>query len=124
MRFTLRPEAIERLDLSPDLKEREFEGPSLEVGILGGFTFGECQWACKQINVPGTDSMDQVGVQLLYYFLSIRRGDPQAIPAKRFRDLMNIDFEIVRHTPEGDPLEGCIQCGRAWEASLHQTPDE
>ena len=129
MQFTIKPEAIERLSLSPDLKERQFEGPSLAEGILGGFTYGECRWACKQLGVPGTDDLDRLGVQLMYYFLAVRRDDAQAVPAKRFPDLKVSDFEVIPHAPEGDspdsdPDEGCIQCGRAWGARVHQTPDE
>jgi hypothetical protein len=119
VRFAIRSTAIDRLDLSQDLKEREFEGPSLEDGLLGGFTAGEARWARKAVGIASTAEMDQLEVQLMYFFLAIRREDTTALPAKKFFDLANSDFEIVVHVPVGDPVEGCIQCGRAFEAKVH-----
>jgi hypothetical protein len=119
VRFAIRSAAIDRLDLSQDLKEREFDGPDLADGILGGFTAGEARWARKAVGITSTADMDQIEVQLMYYFLAIRREDPQALPAKRFFDLKPSDFEIAVHAPVGDPAEGCIDCGRAFEARVH-----
>ncbi len=129
MRFTMRPEAIERLGLSPELKGREFAGPAMEDGVLAGFTVGENRWGRKLVGAKTSQDMDPLDVRVMYYFLAVRRDlqasgdDVKLLPPDVFDRLSPGDFEVLPHLAAGDEDEGCIECGRSFRSPVHLAPE-
>lgn len=124
MRFTVSGEAIERLKLSPELKERVFEGPRVDRGQLAGFTTGELRWAKRELlRIDQIQELDLAEVRPLYFFLAIRRADPRVLPERLFADLADLDFEVVPHPYLGD-LAQCKECTEPVRSDVHDVPDE
>lgn len=124
MRFTMRPEAIERLGLSMELKDREFLGPSVEDGLLAGFTVGENKWARNQVKAKSSYDLDPMDARVFYHFLTVRRDDPTLLPVKAFTELSVGDFEVTPHAAVGVEDEGCSDCGKSFASVVHLTGDD
>lgn len=131
MRFKIRPEALERLDLPLDMKDVEFTGPGFEDGVLAGFTSGELYKIREVLDAKSSADIDPLDVRLCYYVLTVRRENPSWLPLKAlkdglFRKLADADFQVVAHGFVKDPeLErSCIVCGRGFKNPVHDLPEE
>ncbi len=123
MRFKVSDEAIGRLH-QPELKDREFDGPAVERGILLGFTNGERRWARKEVlRVEQSETISFEDEYLLYFFLAIRRSDPTLLPPKRWADIAGTDFEVIPHAYVGE-LAGCRACGEPVRSTVHDVPED
>lgn len=135
MRFSITLEGAERLaldaqrvcwtDTSGQRGRREFSGPSVREGLLGGFTRGELKWAKQKMGVVLTDQLDLVDCRLLYYVLSIRRADHKLLPIDRFDDLALDDFELIKHVVSFLDQDGdCGECTfRVGNRAVHLDPE-
>lgn len=124
MRFTVSGEAIERLKLSTELKERVFEGPRVDRGQIAGYTTGELRWAKRELlRIDQMQDVDHAEIRPLYFFLAIRRADPRALPERTFSDLADLDFVVVPHPYLGELAE-CKECGEPVRSEVHEVPED
>ena len=129
MRFVILPEAAERLrelghqidperacyvpgtDEHGERKRREFSGPSVTEGLLGGFPRGVLGWAKKALKVQRTEQLDLVESRLLYFVIAIRNVDHKLLPIEWFDDLTLTDFQLVKHVVTSLDQDGdCGEC--------------
>jgi hypothetical protein len=90
---------------------REFTGPSIREGLMGGWPRGIQSWAKKQLKVYKITDLDLVESRLLYYVLAIRGVDHQLLPIEWFDDLAITDFDMVQHVvPFLDRDGDCGEC--------------
>jgi hypothetical protein len=123
VRFTVSDEAIERLGL-PELKGKEFEGPRVDRGIIGGFTIGEIRWAKKSLlRIDLIQEVDAAEIRPLYFALAIRRTDPRLLPEKRFSELMDTDFVVAPHEYVGE-LRECGECLEPVRSPVHEVSED
>jgi hypothetical protein len=112
-----------------DRERREFAGPSVREGLLGGFTRGEVKWAKQQLKIMVTEQLDLMDCRLLYYVLSIRRAPGaqahKLLPIDWFDDLALDDFQLVRHHVEYLDQDGdCGECTMAvGNRAVHYQPE-
>lgn len=104
--------------------DREFEGPKVSRGLLGGFTVGEIRWAKKELKVSAAEDFDAVEAEILYHVLSIRRADHRLLPISQFGDLSLLDFMPVPHVINPDESGDCMDCGRPPQAPVHTEAPE
>jgi hypothetical protein len=131
MRFTMTPDGVERLAagdpavvLDPKRVCREFYGPPVREGLLGGFTRGELGWAKKQLKVTRTDAIDVTDARLLYYILAMRHADHTLLSISHFDALALTDFELVQHVPPGLDRDGdCAECSMPLDHPVHLEPE-
>jgi hypothetical protein len=90
--------------------DREFNGPSVRLGLLGGFTTGELRWAKEKLfKVARIEDVDAADSRVGYYFLTLRRADHTLAPVDVWADLSGIDFDLVPH--EVTVLDADGDCG-------------
>lgn len=131
MRFTMTREAAARLGLSVDRvcgpetgPAREFDGPSIREGLLGGFPRGVIEWLKRQLKVDRTERIDLVSSRLAYYALTMRSTDHTLLPFDKFDDLSLIDFRLAPHPVTSFDQDGdCGECARPLDDPLHLTED-
>lgn len=125
MKFTIRPESIERLQLDPERAGVVFDGPSTREGLIGGMPRGVLKWAKQQLKIDRIEYLDVAEARLLYYVISIRNADHTLLPISRFDDLALDDFELVPHVMRGKDQDGdCADCNQPWDSPVHVTADD
>lgn len=132
MRFTMTREAAARLGLSVDRvcgpegePAREYDGPSVREGLLGGFPRGVIEWLKRQLKVARIEFIDIASSRLAYYALTMRSADHTLLPFDRFDDLSLTDFELVRHVVTHKDQDGdCGDCSQPLNAPVHIAADD
>jgi len=131
MRFTMTKEGVERLATEdpPVILDagkvcREFTGPSVREGLLGGFPKWILDWGKRALKVTDTRNMDVIDARLLYYVLAMRKVDHTALPIDNFKYLALTDFELVQHVvPFLDRDGDCGECSMDLDHPVHLDPE-
>jgi hypothetical protein len=126
MRFIVTEDGAGRLGLDPSrVCGREFNGPSVREGLLGGFPRGVQKWLKRELKVMVIDQIDTSEARLAYYVLTMRNVDHTLLPISRFDDLALTDFELVKHVvTERDQDGDCGECNMSLDnTSVHIQPD-
>lgn len=124
MRFTITPEAIERLRINESALGREFNGWSTKEGLLGGVPRGILKWAKLQLKVERTEQLDAADARLVYYLLAIKNADHRLLPFSRIDELALTDFELVKHEVTSLDQDGdCGECNQPVDSIMHLSSD-
>jgi hypothetical protein len=126
MRFVVTEDGAGRLGLDPGrVCGREFDGPSVREGLLGGFPRGVLKWAKRELKVQAVEQIDVNDARLLYYVISMRNTDHTLLPISRFDDLALTDFELVKHVvPFKDQDGDCGECSMSLDNPVHIRDDD
>lgn len=123
MRFTITDEAIDRHGLNDICRGREFSGPSIREGLLGGWPRGVIGWVKRELKVSRSEEIDVGDARLVYYLLAIKTEDATLLPFRRINDLALTDFDITRHEVTMFDQDGdCGECSQPVEALVHRMP--
>lgn len=127
MRFIVTEDGAARLGLDPSrVCGREFDGPSIREGLLGGFPRGVQKWLKRELKVQAVEQLDVNDSRLGYYVLTMRNTDHTLLPISRFDDLALTDFQLVRHEVTSLDQDGdCGECSMSIDnTSVHIQPDD
>lgn len=99
---------------------REFSGPSVREGLLGGFPRGVIAWLKKELKVTHVSQLDIIDSRLAYYVIAMRSTDHSLLPISRFADLALTDFELIRHVVTIFDQDGdCGECNMTLDNPVH-----
>jgi hypothetical protein len=126
MRFIVTKDGAGRLGLDPArVCGREYDGPSVREGLLGGFPRGVLKWAKRELKVQQIEQLDIADCRLLYYVITIRNTDHTLLPISRFDDLALTDFELVKHEVTFLDQDGdCGECSMSVDNPVHIRADD
>jgi hypothetical protein len=126
MRFIVTEDGAGRLGLDPSrVCGREFNGPSVREGLLGGFPRGVQKWLKRELKVMVIDQLDTSEARLAYYLLTMRNVDHTLLPIGRFDDLALTDFELVKHVVTFRDQDGdCGECNMSLDNTSVHIPDD
>jgi hypothetical protein len=125
MKFTIHPEAIERLGLDPVAAGREFDGYTNREGLLGGVPRGILKWVKRELKVDRIEQLDAADGRLVYYLIAIRNVDHTLLPISRIDELATTDFVLTPHLVTSKDQDGdCGECSQPIDSPLHRVYDE